>query len=70
MIGSNIKYFREFAKDWDFIRVANTEADFTKLIKEVMLKNNYRKMEDSFKQYTEEFGLTNLAKKYKEIYSR
>ncbi len=68
MIGSNIKYFREFAKDWDFIRVSNTEADFTKLIKEVMLKDTYKKMEGSFKKYMAEFGLTPLAIKYKEVY--
>jgi len=69
MIGSNIKYFNEFAKDWGFIKIANTEGDFGKVVKEVMKKKNYNKMISEFKRYLKQFGLTPLAKKYAKLYN-
>jgi len=65
MVGSNIPYFREFAKDWSFIKVAEREEDYPKMIEEIMKKNNFQ-----FEEYKKEYGLTNLANKYKEIYKK
>jgi len=63
MVGSDIKYFNEFARDWNFIKIARKEEDYPKMIEEIMKKENFQ-----FEEYKKEYGLTNLANKYKEIY--
>ena len=39
------------------------EEDYPKMIEEIMKKENFQ-----FEEYKKEYGLTNLANKYKEIY--
>jgi len=75
MIGSDIKYFREFAMDWNFIRIAetgkicgnniSTRCDYAQAI-EGMLPED---INDEFDKYIRKYGMTALAKKYKEIYN-
>lgn len=75
MVTSNIKYFREF-QDWKFIEIgesvkmcgnniSTTHSDYAKAIEKIMSTD----IADDFEKYTKEYGLTTLAKKYKEIYS-
>ena len=62
MVGSDIKYFNEFANKWDFIKIA--KEDYPEMIEEIMKKDNFQ-----FEEYKKEYGLTNLVNKYKDIYN-
>lgn len=64
MVASNIKYFREFEKDWRFIKTAKKEEDYAKMIGKI----EKLKLDKQFNEYIEKYGMTALAKKYKEIY--
>jgi len=67
MIGSNIKYFKEYSK-YNFIKIAEKDEDFPNKIKEAMIPKNYKKMKDSFDSYIKEYGLSNISKKYINLY--
>jgi len=69
MIGSNINFFREYAKKYGFIRIAKKEEDFPKEINEAMKISNYKKMRSAFERYIKEYGFSSLARKYKKLYS-
>jgi len=62
MVTSDIKYFREF-QDQKFVEIA--KHDYSKAIKKVMSED----VDEDFDRYTKEYGLSNLARKYKEIYN-
>ena len=76
IVGSNIKYFREFAEDWKFIRIAETmktcgnnvssRCDYAQAIKGIMSED----IGDDFDKYIKRNGLTALANKYKDIYGK
>lgn len=68
VIGSNIKYFKEFAKDYGCIKLARNDEDFPRVIKEAMKPENYRKMTEECKRYLRENGLTPISKRYKYFY--
>ena len=65
MVASDIKYFREFAKDWEFVQLASTEFDWGKAISRMNIGSD---IDSDFNEYIKQNGMTALAKKYKEIY--
>jgi glycosyltransferase involved in cell wall biosynthesis len=69
IIGSNIKYFREFSKKWGFIKLAHKEKDFSLITKQLMKKENYLKAVQECERYAKEYGTTALAKKYLKLYN-
>lgn len=68
IIASNIKFFKEAAKNFEGISLAKSDEDYPKVIKEAMNPKKLKKMEDACAKYLGEFGLSALAKKYKAIY--
>ena len=69
VIGSNIQFFREIAKKYGCIKISETDEDYPKIINEAMKKNNYQKMVKECGRYLKENSWTEIAKKYKQIYS-
>lgn len=77
MVTSNTKYFRESEKYWRFVDMAesmktcgnnvSSRCDYAQAIKNIESRDKSI-IEEDFNIYTKEHGLTNLAKKYKEIY--
>lgn len=77
MVTSNIKYFREFARDWKFINIAetmkicgnnfSTRCSYAEAIEEIQ-QIDKSELDNEFNEYIKEYGMTALAKKYKEIY--
>lgn len=68
MVASNVKYFKEFSKDYGCLKIAETDSDFPKIIKEAMEKKNYSSMVKECERYLNENGLTPISKKYKKLY--
>ncbi len=68
VISSNVPYFKEIAKDYDCIKIADTDNDFAEIIKESMKPENYKKMIKGCEKFLKENGLTPISRKYKEIY--
>ena len=62
MVTSDIKYFREF-QDQKFVEIA--KDGYSKAIKKIMSED----VDEDFDRYTKEYCLSNLARKYKEIYN-
>jgi len=67
MVGSNIPYFKEFANEWGFIKIAETEDDYHKMIDKTIGENEIINR-FYFSYYKEKYGLTALANKYKVVY--
>lgn len=70
VVASNIKYFREIAKEYDCIKIAKSDKDFPRAIKSAMNPRNYKKMALECQRYFDENNLTVVAKKYNEIYKK
>lgn len=68
VIASNIPYFREFAENYDCIKIANTDEDFPTTIKNAMKPSEYKKMIEGCDKYMKENSLTAISKKYKKFY--
>ena len=68
VIASNINFFKEMAKKYKSLIVVEKEEDFPKAIKETMKPKNYQRMKKECERYLKENGLSEVAKKYKELY--
>jgi glycosyltransferase involved in cell wall biosynthesis len=68
VVSSNVKYFRNFSKDYGCLRLAKTERDFPSLIDNCMIAQNYKKMKKECERFFLENGLIPISKKYKELY--
>ena len=69
IVGSNIKYFREFSKKYGFITIAEKNTDFPKKIKEVMKPIVYKKMVIECDKYIKNYRISNIGKKYSRLYT-
>jgi len=67
MVGSNIPYFQEFAKDWGFIKIAENEEDYVNKIEEIISEDDLKNTLD-FNMYKQKYGLTALANRYNWVY--
>jgi len=70
VVASNIKYFNEIAEKYKCIKIAKSDEDFPRIMKEAMIPENYEKMVLECQRYFNENNLTIVAKKYKEIYEK
>ncbi len=68
VVASNIIYFREFAKKYDCIKIAENDGDFPRAIKESMNPGVYQRMVAGCERFVKENGLTPISKKYKKFY--
>lgn len=68
VIGSNVKYFKEFSQNYGCIKLAEKNEDFSNVIKQAMKPENYKKMVKECERYFKENGLTPVSKKYKSLY--
>ena len=68
IVASNIKFFREFSKQFGGIKIAKTEKDYPKIIKEAMKPKNLSQMEEESNRYFEKNKLSVTGGKYKKLY--
>ncbi|PIO08346.1 hypothetical protein COU59_01835 [Candidatus Pacearchaeota archaeon CG10_big_fil_rev_8_21_14_0_10_34_12] len=68
VIASNISFFREMAKKYGSLKIAENENDYSKIIKEAMKKENYKKMVKECKKYLKDNKWSVIAEKYKKLY--
>ncbi len=68
VIASNIQYFNEIAKKFGCLRIAKTENDYPKVIKEAIAPENYKKLVSECRKYLRENSLSALSRKYKKLY--
>ena len=68
VVTSNILFFREMAKKYGSLKIAENERDYPKIIKEAMKPKNYTKMVDECKRYLRENSWSVVAGKYKKLY--
>lgn len=68
VITSNIPYFKEFAKKYNCVKIAENEKDFPKIIHNAMGLKEYKKMIQGCEKFLNENGLTPISKKYKKVY--
>ncbi|MBI3623780.1 glycosyltransferase [Candidatus Pacearchaeota archaeon] len=68
VIASNAPFFLEISKSYDCIRIAKTDDEFPKIIKESLKPKNYAKMLRGCEKYFAENNWFEVAKKYKKVY--
>jgi len=68
VIGSNVKFFNEIAKNFGCVAVAKKEEDYPQVIRNAMKPANYKKLVEGCEKYVSEFGLSVLATKYQKLY--
>lgn len=68
VIASNINFFREMAKKYGSLKIAENETDYPKIIKEAMKPENYEKMQKECERYIKENSYSQVSKAYKELY--
>jgi len=68
VIASNIQYFNEIAKNFNCIKIAKKDSDYSKIIKEAMKSKNYKKMLKGCEKYLKENSLSAIAVRYKQLY--
>jgi|TARA_Y100000310_G_scaffold263274_1_gene273430 glycosyltransferase involved in cell wall biosynthesis len=68
VIASNVRYFKEIEKNYNCIKTAEEDQDFSRIIKESMKPKNYNKMIEGCENFFKENSLTPISKKYKELY--
>lgn len=64
------KYFKNFSKKYGCVKVVEEDEDFSTLIKESIIPENYKKMQEECNRFFQENNLTTISKKYKKIYER
>ena len=69
MIGSDIKYFKEFAEKYGIIKIAE-KGDFASAINQAMKSDNYKKMKRNMEWYIQKFGVSSIGNKYKSLYRK
>ncbi len=70
VIASDINFFREMAKKYKSLIVVEKDEDFPAAISKAMQPLEYRNMQKECERYTKENGLSQVSKKYKELYLR
>jgi len=70
VIASNIKFFHEISDKSGCLKIASTDEDYPKIIKESMKPKNYKKMVQECEKYLKKYGLSVLAKNYIQLYSK
>ncbi|MFH1325750.1 MAG: glycosyltransferase [archaeon] len=68
VVASNIPFFKEMARKYGSLRIAENKDDFPRVIKESMKKDNYKKMVRECERYLRENNWPVVAGKYKELY--
>ena len=68
VIASNIPFFREMAKKYGSLRIAENEKNYPKIIKESMKPKIHNKMKKECERYLKENSLSVVAEKYKKLY--
>jgi len=69
VIASNIPFFREMAKRYGSLKIAENERDYSRIIKEAMKPKNYQEMVKECGRYLRENSWSVVAEKYKKLYS-
>jgi len=69
VIASNIPFFREMAKRYGSLKIAENERDYSGIIKEAMKPKNYQEMVKECGRYLRENSWSIVAEKYKKLYS-
>jgi len=67
VVGSNTLYFNEIARKYGCIKIAKTEEDYPKVIKEAMKK--LKQMEKEARRFHEDNSFRVISKEYKRLYS-
>ncbi|MEK6829606.1 MAG: glycosyltransferase family 4 protein [Nanoarchaeota archaeon] len=68
VVANNVPYFRDLAKEYGCLKIAEKENYFPSVIKESMNPKNYGIMKLESARYFNENGLTQVAEKYKRLY--
>ena len=68
VIASDIQFFREISQNFDCVKIAKDDDEYPKIIHDAMKKSNYQKMKKGCEKYLKMYGLSVIAKKYKDIY--
>lgn len=68
VIASNAPFFSEISKSYDCIKIAKTDDEFPRIIKESLKPKNYAKMLKGCEKYFKENNWFEVAKKYKGVY--
>lgn len=68
IVGSSSTYFKEIHSKYGCIKIAKTEEDYPRVIKEAMKPKNYKKMEIESDRFAKENSIKILSKKYKSFY--
>ena len=68
VIASNISFFKEMAKKYGCLIVVENDKDFPAAIKKAMEPKNYKKMQRECERYVRENGLSQISKRYEELY--
>ena len=68
VIGSNVSFFNEISKNHGCVLVARNDDDYPRVIKHATHKATYKKMIKECERYLKEYGLSNMAIKYKKLY--
>lgn len=66
VVGSNTLYFNEIARKYGCIKIAKTEDDYPRVIKEAMKK--LKKIEEEAKRFHEDNSFKVISQEYKRVY--
>lgn len=69
VIASNILFFKEISKKYGCVKIAETEGDYPRVIKEAMKPKNYSKMKKECERYLKENNWSSVSNKYKNLYN-
>lgn len=68
VIASDIPFFKEISEKFGCLKIVSKEEDYPKEIKKATNPREYSKMVKECERYLREYGLSNLALKYKKVY--
>ena len=68
VVASDIPFFREMARKYGSLKIAETQKDYSRIIKEAMKPKTHKKMTDECRSYLRENSWSVVAEKYKKIY--
>jgi glycosyltransferase involved in cell wall biosynthesis len=69
VIASEIKFFKEISANFNCVKTVSQEKNYPLEIKKAMSKRNYASMIKGCEKYVQEYGLSALSLKYKEMYN-
>ncbi len=68
VIASNIPFFREMAKKYGSLKIAEKNEEYPLLIKKALKPSEYNKMKKECERYSRENGISNISEQYKKLY--